>query len=271
MKKNILKIRYGNLWTAHRAFTINTPYLTAHGNTMDGKCPICHMANDTAGHWLGSCDNPKFKSYYISRHNKAVCLIQETFFNGSKGGCYTIMDATAESDTPDGVARTRIPSWMLPSIPICTLLLLRPGILIIDGLTENDIVGKNLHDPIVLAEIQKSCTIHIIELGYTFEACYTTSMAKKHMQHIRLYRSLISAGWTVFSPNPALFNIILLGTAGTIFKPFHATMIQLGISNHHAIDLMNKLHIHAVRFADSIIRLRHTLEWSANCFLFDPP
>lgn len=260
MIKTVLAVRYGTLWTASRALMMNLPYITASSRNVDGLCPVCRSAPDTPGHILGAC--PALTAYHISRHNKAVCFIQDAVKNGSMGGCFTIMDATSLTDLPDDVADTRIPSWMLPGLDPTIRARLRPDLLLVQGLSVSDVVSHNLSDPVVLSRFQRTCTVHILEVGYTSDASYLTSLSRKHFQHVTLCRALVAAGWKLSIQHSSPFHILLLGMTGIIFKPCSDILLALGISKSSSLILMRKLHVHAVQFADSIIRLRRRLEWT---------
>ena len=98
MIKNIINIRARTLWTATRAKLCHLPYRTKAGTTSDGNCPICQTdpAPDTPGHILGSCSHKDMKACYITRHNKALLIIQRAILRGPLGGSFTIMDATEQ-------------------------------------------------------------------------------------------------------------------------------------------------------------------------------
>jgi hypothetical protein len=70
--------------------------------------------------------------------------------------------------------------------------------------------------------------------------------------------------------NHAPFHILLLGMSGHIFLPFSSTLVALGVPTSVVSGLLRKLHEHALRFADSLVRLRRRLEWSSE-LSFDPP
>ena len=198
----------------------------------------------------------------ISRHNKAICHIQDAIMLGSKGGCFTIMDATARSALPSGVSATRLPSWMLPDEPIGSLNRLRPDLLLIDGLTDLDVSTHDLADPVVLNHFQQSCIIHVLEVGYTSDASYVTTLARKHFQHVLLCSKLRAAGWRFHSSLPSSpSHILLLGTSGCIFKPCFTILTELGLLPPDIRHIMHALHLQAVSFANSIVRLRNSLIW----------
>ena len=189
-------------------------------------------------------------------------MIQDAILRGPLGHCFTIMDATARASLPTGVFYTHIPTWMHPHLPADIVSLMRPDLLIIEGLTQGMVSSNNLRDPAVLHHIQTSCKIHLLELGYTSDASYTTSLSRKHFQHVRLCRELTRAGWTLSLTETTPYHILLLGMTGHVFRPCRETLLSLGISKSATLTLMKKLHLHAVRFAHYIIRLRRRLEWT---------
>ena len=79
------------------------------------------------------------------------------------------MDATSSSRLPPSVSATRIPSWLLPSVPPATLSKLRPDILILKGLSITTYFTLSslllAHDTYTLSTLKSSCTVHIIELS----------------------------------------------------------------------------------------------------------
>jgi hypothetical protein len=189
--------------------------------------------------------------------------------NGPFGLFYTVMDASARSNLPPGVQSTRLPSWIIPGTRRTTQLPYRPDLLIIEGLTPNFVLQHNMYDPAVLGPIQRRCKIHILEVGYTADASFTTSLGKKYFQHVLLCRALVSAGWTLSTGSaghlagstPPPFHIMLLGMTGHIFKPCSATLQSLGNHQSQTVALMKKLVAHTVRSAHNIICLRRTQEW----------
>ena len=77
---------------------------------------LCLAPLDSAGHILGKCSHRDIKSMLIARHNKAVGLIQHAIASGPSGGSYMVMDASGHDATPDTVAATRLPPWLLPTM-----------------------------------------------------------------------------------------------------------------------------------------------------------
>ena len=92
-------------------------------------CPLCRSTEDGTSHIFGECTHPcmkGLKAHHISRHNKAVQIIQKTMMAGPLGGWYTIMDATTREDLPEDCAGQRLPGWMVPDLPTATTDMFRP-------------------------------------------------------------------------------------------------------------------------------------------------
>ena len=83
--RTVLNVRYGSLWTAHRARTMGRPYVTDLGTITNGSCPLCLAPLRSAGHLLGECSHRDIKSMHIARHNKAVGLMQDAKASGPLG------------------------------------------------------------------------------------------------------------------------------------------------------------------------------------------
>jgi hypothetical protein len=111
--------------------------------------------------------------------------------------CYTIMDATSANSLPPGVSATRIPPWVLPSVPDDQRLRLRPDLLIFAGLASTDtrLPSPKTRATPNLRSLQRGVTIHIIEL--TFTSHHDNALTDKMQQHTLLVSLLQAAGWTV--------------------------------------------------------------------------
>ena len=108
------------------------------------------------------------------------------------------MDATSSDALPHGVAATRIPQWVLPSVPPDTLRRLRPDLLIFQGLASTDsrIPPPNSPHATNLRSLQARVTVHIIELTFT-SLHDDDALAAKMDQHTLLAHYLRDAGWIV--------------------------------------------------------------------------
>ena len=309
--KKILQIRAGTFWTAGRAHTTKKPYRIATGVHPTPFCPLCsHLSPalppyDSSGHILGACKHPSISNCIVSRHNKAVCILQRSVALGSLSKYYTIMDATKRTALPFGVADTRLPSWMLPTLSDDVRTRLRPDLLIVEGLPLSSSLlhpPTNLLDPSILTSLQQSCTIHLVELGYTSDISLCDSLTRKRAQHNLLVHYLTSAGWKLAtsppSPQPTLMptrldhlhdahlhvvalppqlpaplpdlshfvHIILISTSGVIYKPTDQILSLLGISRHDADTCLKSIHKSAVSFANTITCLRRKLERTPHTF-----
>ena len=289
--RNILRVRYNLLWTAALAAKYNKPYQTKVGTCTNGCCPICPVApptpcpRDTVGHILGSCAHPEMHRCYIDRHNKSLSLIHAKISQGTKGGCFMIMDATSRADLPAGVSDIRLPQWMLPNVPPDVLSTFRPDLLLIDGLLSVDDPFLDADNaatatllPAHLRCLQEHCTIHIVEFTYTIESSYDRTLARKRAQHAALVLALTAAGWTIHAPQPAEYvHLIIIGSTGTIFSPIEEALLALGIPARKITKLLQSLHQFAVLYAASILRCRRRLENSVSDFhpttlvVDDPP
>jgi hypothetical protein len=147
-----------------------------------------------------------------------------------------------------------------------TLSRLRPDLLLIHGLPA---ATAPLHDavlsPAALSRLQSSCVVHILELGYTHDSCYSDTLSAKRTQHAELITLLVAAGWTLFSPPdaPPVPHVCLLGSFGTVFSIISPALSALGVPAVATPRLLRALHVHAVRFSFSIICARRRLERSS--------
>jgi hypothetical protein len=282
--RNIIRMRYNLLWTAALAAKYNRRYVTKAGTCTDGCCPICPVAppaprpRDTVGHILGSCTHPEMHRCYVDRHNKSLSLIHAKISQGTKGGCFMIMDATSRADLPAGVSDIRMPQWMLPNVPPHLLSTYRPDLLLIDGLLSVDDPFLDREDattatllPAHLRCLQEHCVIHIVELAYTIESCYDHTLARKRVQHAALVLALSAAGWTLHAPQPTEHvHLIVIGSTGTIFSPIENALLALGVPARTIPKLLQSLHQFAVLYAASILRCRRRLENSLSDFHATP-
>jgi hypothetical protein len=216
------------------------------------------------------------------------------------------MDATSADRLPIGVHSTRLPDWMVPLTPPSfdidfNFRRLRPDLLIIEGLPYNEFLrlqrSSTFTTPATQTRLRQTCTLHIIEVGYTSEFSLDSSTAKKHKQHNQLVELLLFNNWKVASvplnpafplldtplpptltptPTPSQVYVFILGSSGFIFKPADTLLVQLGVSRSQIHTTLSSLASHAFKFHHSIICLRRRLENSSQHFrqpvlLPDPP
>lgn len=211
--------------------------------------------------------HPELKAQYILRHNKALLSVYKALARGSHGGSFTIMDATSRDRLPIGVSSTRLPAWLLPSVPLDILSKLRPDILLVHGLSPTAAPSPDAAplSTTALRALQSSCTVHVVELGFTHESLYAETLAAKHAQHAQLISFLVADGWTVFHPpdTAPTPHVILLGTSGIIYSLILPVLMTLGVPPSRISPLLHSLHLLAVQYADQLVRTRRRLEHSS--------
>ena len=242
--RQALRIRINALHTVKRAYMIASHfkpsaskpnkrprfYPTAAGANKTPYCHICYqhdgsLVQANQAHMLGSCKHDDLQSMYISRHNRALLMIQKTFHNhstlntaanGSTINHFTIMDASAEHSLPLGVSCKIAPNWILnvdlsataqKNLPK-TQKISWPDLLIFENLP-----AKEAHhfDILLPDALQRELTrykpivkVHVIELTYTSN--YSEAVKRKQLQHRSFVRLLLDQGWNVSlaTPNPPL-------------------------------------------------------------------
>ena len=105
--------------------------------------------------------------------------------------------------SPPGITTTRLPSWLLPSLPPPDLSRLRPDLLIFHGLPITDYTRLApllaSHDPTTLAHLRSTCLLYIVGLTYTSDEAYNLTLHKKTTQHHLLISLLLRDGWRIAS------------------------------------------------------------------------
>ena len=152
---------------------------------------------------------------------------------------------------------------MLPStteVPASTLKLLRPDLLIIDGLETHQVpdLRQFLRDTQDAEERKQALgkfSVHVIELSYVCEtqAALVSKHIKKQAQHATLISHPTRAGWKVHNDE---ITVIAIGNTGTIFHPLGKTLCELGVGPSSAVSTMNAIHVLSVRHAHAMITAR---------------
>ncbi len=101
-----------------------------------------------------------------------------------------------------------------------------------------------------------SYTVQVLEVGYCNDTRWTEKLEEKQQQHAELKRLLRIAGWQVDDQE----YIVLLGTAGTVYRQSLRTLQALGMPADVARQLLQKLHIDVVLALQGIIATRRQLE-----------
>ena len=174
------------------------------------------------------------------------------------GGFFTIMDATAADKLPCGVSFTRIPKAFLPRLSDDARLKFRPDIMVVEKLpsTGRDVPGSlsSTWPPSIKAYLKSTCTIHILEFGYCSDKSHTDCIARKQAQHQELISALQYEGWTV------TYHTAIITSSGQVFRDVSESAVSFGVSESDIKPLLQKLHIHTVKSAFYIVKLRRRLE-----------
>ena len=135
----------------------------------------------------------------------------------------------------------RFPDWLRPPhVPLTDWHKMRPDLAI---LPDRDAPDKPADK-----------TIWLLELGYCSDTNQATKFIDKQAQHAKLVGYLKGAGYNVH------FEILTLGTTGTIPKSFLPTLRTLGVDSLKAIKLADKLHAHTIACFKTILQSRRVME-----------
>jgi hypothetical protein len=113
-----------------------------------------------------------------------------------------------------------------------------------------------------LRSLQRTCTVHIVELGYTSVRSLASSITRKRHQHNLLSYFLLEAGWSLPSncPLPACLP-------STLPPPSH---LHTDDPSSQPDSPLPPHHIHSVRCAMSILKARRQLEHNPLTFANHP-
>jgi hypothetical protein len=152
-----------------------------------------------------------------------------------------IMDAGRLEDLPRGVLGKRLPDWLCPPpISLAHWHKLRPDLAI---LPDRDMPGR-----------PADRVIWLVELGYCSDTNHATKYSDKHAQHAQLVGYLRGSGYTVH------YEVITLGTTGTIPKSILSTLRTLGVDTLAAIKMADKIHTHTISCFTTILKSRRYME-----------
>ena len=271
-QRQVLKARYGQVWTMRKARLYGMPYFRGGRIPTDIKCPLCGL-NDSTGHMLGECMDADMKSIYIERHNEAARMILGEVMKGEYGNRLVCMDVGSSTKVAHlNEKHTRIPNDVISDqvmeehgMPAADRNKLRPDALIIESnIVHVPQTGKRdaqrrhkprkcIHDS-SKDPPTRPCKAYIIEVGYAAETRYVEKVQAKIEQHAQLCKLLEASG---FEP---VIQPMVLGTTGGIFNAPSQLARELGVDKDRLKRLNNKLHVHSVKTMHSIIKLRRTKE-----------
>ena len=167
-KVQLFKARWGHLWSRKLAYRYRKAYARETQPPTSGHCPHCTGNHDGASHMLAGCPHPKFKASYISRHDRAVKLLQTALSKGSMGNCITYMDTGKREDLPTGVAGKLLPNWLRPpAIPRGNWRRYRPDIPLLPNC------------PATSPPPPGPLAIHLVEVGYCSDTNHEIKLLAK--------------------------------------------------------------------------------------------
>ncbi len=267
----VLKARYGQLWTMRKAFQYRMPYKPGQPVARNGNCPLCGE-EDSIGHLLGKCGHKDMAASYIERHNEAARLILGETLKGKHGNRIVCADVGRKDKVQHlHVEHTRIPKTILSDKTILEYGLtlgdrerIRPDALILEynqpqeanqRTRKRDRHGdKKIPNIKQAGEEVRPCKAYLVEVGYTSETRYCTKLQEKLEQHSVLVKLLEREGY-----DPVVIPIIL-GTTGGIFNSNNEAFDTLGVSTNRQKVLAQRLHIHSISTLHALVKLRRQLE-----------
>ena len=267
----LLKVRYGQIWTMRKACNYRMPYCPGGRVPSNCKCPLCGQS-DSTGHLLGECRDKDMKSIYIERHNEAARLILAEIMKGGFGNRIVCADVGSNSKTEHlAIANSRIPENIMSNrtlqqhgIQIRDRGKIRPDALIVESNSAVPATGKRtasrqLKPSRVINNPSKDpptrpCRAFVIEVGYASETRYADKVQEKNQQHARLKDLLEAEGFE------GVIQPIILGTSGGIFLSQGLALNELGVSKARQEKLCRKLHIHSIQTMHCLIQLRRQKE-----------
>ena len=113
------------------------------------------------------------------------------------------------------MVRRPTPSLLNPPFCFFLLSLLRPDMLVIQGLSlsSSRLTTAQLteHDPTTLALLKASCLLYryIVELSFTCNEFYNTALERKMSHHHYLVTYLLAEGWKI-APAPVPPSLLYL-------------------------------------------------------------
>ena len=261
-KVNLLKARWGQLWTMNMAYKQQRSYHAGQGIAANAQCPLCRD-QDGISHMLGGCSHPTMKAMYIERHNQAARKILKLIIEGAHGNCYMLADVGSETKLGNlGALDSRLPHWLVTDTDLntagATRTQLRPDIMITNARPfelqdEHDGVMAGPH---AAKQARQGSTVWIVEVGYCAATRYHDKLVEKQQQHEQLISILEGKGYTVH------LLPVLLGTTGEIFKSTLKNIKLAGADNDRVDRTASRLSLQAQESMQGIIQFRRVTEGS---------
>ena len=235
---NVMRARWGGIYTAKIAARMNRPYMGTHGPPSTGLCPLCQRA-DSATHILGEC--PAHKALHIQRHDATGRCILKHMRKGAHGGFFMLADVgSMDKLATYGITHKRIPQWMMPAGAEA------PSRFDIAMIHKREL---DIHEGITPAH---GTNLTAIEIGYRSDYDPDlTKLAEKRMQH--------APTCDVLAQHYIMdYQVWDIGHTGMIPKRLRAQATRLGVTN---VDkLLKEIHTIAVQHALYIIHERRAKE-----------
>ena len=89
--------------------------------------------------------------------------------------------------------------------------------------------------------------IDVVEIGYTSEGRYRDKLEEKQHQHDELVDLLVMAGHKVKT------HVIVLGSAGGLFKSTTQALLDLGVQCTRCDKLLRRLHAHSIHWLHTLV------------------
>ena len=254
--RQVLKARYGVMWNMRQAYKMKCSYFGNGPIAKNTLCPLCRQP-DSTNHLLNGCMHPEMKALQIERHNEAGRLILKELARGKHGAYHTMADVGRYSKVKAlGIYDNRIDNKILPDATFRrhnlhpgTRNKLRPDIMVLGPSRKSQKRKRDCEE-----ERPTIGMANIVEIGYTSEGRYHEKLAEKQEQHAQLLMLLESQGYQVVT------NTIVLGSSGGIFKSTTEALENLGIEFNRRRKLLQRLHIHGIKWLHTIVKKRRLLE-----------
>lgn len=218
----VMKYRWGCLWTAARAAQCKMPYMSrpvrfdAEGKAL---CPLCGKP-DSGAHIMGECTHKDMKKLHISRHNKGVWLVQRALSYSSKLGSKAMfVDAGLLQQTHAEVVgsgadlATLVTMAPVPHPQPDQVYITKPDIVVLKEHTVDSIRSRQRDGE----HFDEGDGIILIELGYGADTKASDKRKQKMEQHRQLREHLTSMGYNVESDEK---HCVVLGHGATVYKHF---------------------------------------------------
>jgi ribonuclease HI len=231
-RKLVLQARYGTLNTAK--------FRMRCGLAASDACLLCGSP-DGGHHSLSGCS--RMLEMYTLRHNEAGGIIYQALAKGGLGAALVMQDIGRHNAAGgDAEAAADIPTRLPPDIAqvVAGEKESRPDIFIAHCLMPG------------------SESIHIVELKYCRDTDREGQRSAAISQHELLTRRLREK-----YPGRVHMHAITLGVTGTIYTDFLEAMVTMQVPKREAKRCATKLHVHAVKYVQRIMRTKWGQESAA--------